>query len=122
MPTKSQTHDISINNLQSAICQLRDLYEDLELIVDQHDKSLDWLKAEISDKELISGKFQHCTRNGGTKNGVHTSATQQDQDTSSDSRSESESEEMYESESNSISSNTKRNDSTPNHERRYFGL
>ncbi len=104
------THDVSIKNLQSAIHQLRGLYEDLELIVDQHDKSLDWMKTEIGDKELISG---------GDRN--DTSKTQQHQDVSSDSSSGSDSDEISESANNSVSPNRRRNNATPI-KRRLIGL
>ncbi len=121
MSTKSKNYDVSIKNLQSAIYQLRHLYEDLEQIVDQHDNLLDWMKAEISDKGLINDTAKNFGKNRGTPNSRHTSATHENQQLSSNSSSGSDSEEIFGSGSDLGSSRTNDNGKIVQ-KRRFFGL
>ena len=53
-PDIIETHDVSIKNLQAAIYQLREFYEEMEWTISKHEKALRQIQAYMIDNEEIN--------------------------------------------------------------------
>ena len=53
-PHITDTHDVSIKNLQAAIYQLRELYEEMEWTISKHEKALRQIQTHKIDNEEMN--------------------------------------------------------------------